>query len=146
MAVDLLALNENLQRPSALTIEQVQDLDTLKAWCHIANTCFEWSDVAESAFFTLMSESLDTQVPFYHYMGYLNGEPVATSSLLLGAGVAGIYNVATLPDARRQGIGTAITLAALRDARATGYRIGILQAYEMGLTFTIDLDFKSIAK
>lgn len=146
MALDLLALHENLQLPSGLTIEQVQDLDTLKVWCHIASICFEWPDFAESAFLTLISESLDTQMPFYHYIGYLNGEPVATSSLLLGAGVAGLYNVATLPDARRQGIGTAITLAALRDARATGYRISILHAYEMGFNIYHRLGFQEYCK
>jgi len=128
LAVDLLALNEDLPAPPGLTIEHVTDVETLKQSCQVVSRhVFEWPDYAVDALLDYhLSVGLDAQSPQRCYVGRLRGELVAKSDLVLGAGVAGLYGVATVPQARRQGIGTAMTLAALREARALGYRVGIL--------------------
>jgi GNAT superfamily N-acetyltransferase len=147
MAVDLLALNEGLPVPPGLTIEQVGDGETLEQWCRSLSLGFEWPDFAEDAWLDLYrSIGLGAQLPFRHYLARLKGKPVATSSLFLGEGIAGIYDVVTLPEARRQGIGAALTLAPLREARALGYRVGILQSSDMGFSVYHRVGFREYCK
>ncbi len=66
------------------------------------------------------------------------------SVLLLHAGIAGIYGVATLPETRKQGIGAALTLYTMREARALGYRVAILAPSHMGLHMYQTLGFQEV--
>jgi ribosomal protein S18 acetylase RimI-like enzyme len=62
--------------------------------------------------------------------------------LFNGAGVASVYAVATLPAARGQGIGGAITLMPLLEAREMGYRYGVLFSSEMGVSVYERIGFR----
>jgi GNAT superfamily N-acetyltransferase len=145
MAVDLLELNEDLTTPSGLTIERVGDPEMLRKWAYASLTGFGISDTNVSTWFDVFA-GLGFDLPLRNYVGSLNGEAIATSGLFLAAGVAGVYVVATIPEARRQGIGAAITLAPLREARAMGYRIGILHSSPMGLGVYHRIGFKEYCK
>jgi GNAT superfamily N-acetyltransferase len=142
MAADLHKLNEHLSFASDLSIKEVVDGDMLKEWMRVMAA---GSGMPDSAYELLLD--VYARHGFAHgssarfYLALLHEEPVATSLLFLSGGVAGIYNVATLPHARRQGIGAAVTLAALLEARATGYRIGVLQSSQMGLHVYRNLGF-----
>lgn len=144
MAIDLAKVNEEPISPASLSIQVVGDERTLRQWAFISAGCFGLQDFEDYCFDLWMDLGFD--LPIRHYLGLLNGEPVATSTLFLAAGVAGIYNVAVLPDARRQGIGAAITLAPLRDARAQGYRVGVLGASEMGYNVYRRVGFQEYCK
>lgn len=61
-----------------------------------------------------------------HYLARLDGKPAGISQLFLGRETAGIYCVAVLSEARQRGIGTALTLAAIQNAKASGYRWCVL--------------------
>src|SRR5712691_4264296 len=76
------------------------------------------------------------------YLGTIAGEPVATVALFFGAGVAAIEHVVTIPQVRRQGIGAAITLMAAQEARAQGYRVGVLTSSPMGLNIYSRIGFR----
>ena len=143
MAVDLHTLDKQLSLPPRLTIERVGNEETLKTWLRVMVAGSELLEEGLALLLDVVTKhgfKHDSDV--HYYLGRLDGRPVATSLLYLGGGVAGIYNVATIPEARRQGIGSALTLAPLLDAQSWGYRIGILQSTAMGLNLYRRLGFK----
>jgi ribosomal protein S18 acetylase RimI-like enzyme len=74
------------------------------------------------------------KTPWRMFVGYLNGEPVATNMLFNGGGVASVYAVAAIPSAQGKGIGAAITLKPLLEARdSDGYKYAVLFSSEMGI-------------
>ena len=89
---------------------------------------------------------LGLDFPIRNYVGYWNNKPVSTSTIFYGGGVAGIYCVSTLPEARGRGIGAAITLRPLRVAREMGYRVGVLQSSEMGFNIYKNLGFRHLCQ
>lgn len=74
------------------------------------------------------------RTPWRMVLGRLDGEPVATNIVLNGAGVVGVYGIAVSPSARGKGIGAAITLKPMLEARdQQGYQYAVLFSTEMGL-------------
>jgi len=143
MAIDLATLPQPTESP--LTIRRVEGQDMLAEWIDVLMRGFGMPTEMGSGFFALL-EGLGTDFPYRHYLGYLNDKPVASSTLFLGAGVAGIYNVATVAEARGQGIGSTMTLAPLYDARDMGYRGSVLQSSEMGYGVYQRLGFQKLCR
>jgi len=133
MAADLWALEDAPSSPAGLRVQHVEDMETLKQWSQITARAFEFPEEIGDAIFKIEADlNPSTQGARRLYLGVREGEPVASGLLFLGAGVAGLYGVGTIPEARRQGIGRAMTLAPLLEARAMGYRIGVLHASPLG--------------
>lgn len=146
MALDLSRLNEDLPAPEDLVIRLAQDESGWQAW-GLAMALGFGAPLEKVEFITniwcdlLYLANPETTLA---YTAYQHGEPVATSLLKLAAGVAGIYSVATVPEARRQGIGGRVTLYPLLQARQMGYRAGVLGSSEMGLGVYRALGFQEI--
>jgi GNAT superfamily N-acetyltransferase len=147
MAVDLRALDDDAQLPPDLTIERVSDLAGLRAWSEIFTTAFGQPASAAEATVAVETDLGIGEHPWRRlYVGSWRGEPMATALLFLGAGVAGIHGVGTFSKARRQGIGMAMTLTALLEARAMGYRIGVLHASSLGVGVYRRLGFQEYCR
>ena len=67
-----------------------------------------------------------------HYLGYLNGEVAACATVLLGEGIAGLWNVGTLRPFRGQGVASALLSQILAEATVDGYPDSVLVASPMG--------------
>ena len=80
------------------------------------------------------------------YTAYLNNQPVGTSMLNCDGSCAGIYCVAVVSEARRKGVGRAVTAHALAIAKAEGYTLGALQASAMGEPLYRRMGFTSQGK
>jgi GNAT superfamily N-acetyltransferase len=145
MAVDLSLLPDGLPTHAGLRIVAVDGEHVLKQWIHVASIGFRVDEHFEKVWFDFFADAISDR-RFQTYLALLDGKPVATSQLFLSEGVAGIYNVSCIPDARGQGIGSAVTLAPLLEARQLGYRIGILQASKAGYNAYRRLGFQDYGK
>jgi ribosomal protein S18 acetylase RimI-like enzyme len=145
MAVDLHEMNETMQPIDGFEIRDVTDEESMRIWAKIFVHGYGLPSNWEPATFDLwMKFGLD--FPIRNYLGYLNGKPVSTSTVFYGGGAAGIYGVSTLPEARGKGIGAAITLKPLQDARGMSYRVGVLQSSEMGFNVYKKLGFRHLCQ
>jgi GNAT superfamily N-acetyltransferase len=140
MAIDLSALPEETQVPEGFVVERVSDEAGLAEWVATFGSGFglgpadlEW---AKEVF-----PKLGLGERWRYYLGRLAGEPVATSALFFAVGVAGVYCVSTVERTRRRGIGAAVTLAALHEAKSLGHNVGILGSSAMGYTVYRRLGF-----
>lgn len=147
MAVDLHRLNGIVPAPAGLRIERVRDEASLRMWgATLALGFGEGEREASWVRDVYQVIGLGDDAPFRHYLGWLGDTPAATATLFMDGVSAGIYFVMTAPEARRQGIGAAITLHALRAARSLGYRVGVLGASDAGYPVYRRLGFAEYCK
>jgi GNAT superfamily N-acetyltransferase len=135
MAADLREADESLLErvPPGFVIREAASETELYAFKKVFVETYQIPDWAGQAWVDAALSLGIGSTPWRMYVGWLDGEPVATNMLFNGAGVASVYAVATLPAAQRRGIGAAITLQPLLTARELGYRYAVLFSSEMGV-------------
>ena len=127
---------------AGLRIVEIADRDALAAWHETMAAGFELQGLSKHSLLSVEG-ALPCDDPAYHrYLALLDGVPVATGALFVSEGVAGLYNIATLPHARRRGIGSALTSDLLRRAREASSRLAILTASEMARSTYERLGFR----
>ena len=112
-----------------IEIRRVTSGPTRDAFCAIGSVCF---NVPLSWFCEVFHEGA-VWSRFFAYVGYREGEPVTTAAVVMAGGVAGVYNVATIPTHQRHGYGEAVMRHALREIhREHGIERTILQSTPAG--------------
>ncbi|HVG38352.1 MAG TPA: GNAT family N-acetyltransferase [Pyrinomonadaceae bacterium] len=129
--------------PPGLTVGRVRTLADLADWIDV---WIDGDDEARGAREQLYAcLGVDGPRPLRHYLARLNNQPVGVSQLFLGRRSAGLYCVAVPPAFRRRGIGRALTLRPLRDARDLGYSVAVLGPSPEGQPLYRSLGFECFA-
>jgi GNAT superfamily N-acetyltransferase len=76
------------------------------------------------------------------YVGYASGAPVASGLGWRTGRTIGVYAIATIPAARRNGYGAAMTARVVTDGLNAGCDVAVLQASELGRPIYERLGFR----
>lgn len=111
MVADLSHLPDEVPYLGDLEIKRAVTEKMMADWLIPIDQAFQLPDFVNDFFIRVyLALGLDENNPTRHFVAYLEGRPIACSTLYLGADqVAGIWNVATTSEARGKGIGTAVT-------------------------------------
>ncbi len=93
-----------------LEIVRVSDVDTLREF---ATTSLAGFGAPPLPPLSIYAPATLADPRFFYFLGRVDGRGVSTATAFVHAGVVGVYDVATLHDARRRGYGTALTVRAM---------------------------------
>jgi ribosomal protein S18 acetylase RimI-like enzyme len=149
MAMDLHDLPAEAAAPSGVRIELVDDAEAVDTYVDLLMREMQHSHGAAPADARQIRRQhllgkLGHDPDSRRFIAWLDSRPVATSRLSMAGGVAGLYTVVTVPEARGRGIGRAMTLRALHAGRDAEMRIGTLQATDMGFRIYTKLGFEEL--
>ncbi len=143
MIADLTTVPLDLPLPAGITMRQLTHVDELTDWLAVFTVVFSspeherwvWREAYERC-------GVGENKPWQHFVAFDGAKPLATTSVLVEGDLAGIYFVATMPEARGRGIGAAVTRAAMRYARDIGATRAALQSSDAGFSVYRGLGFE----
>ena len=111
----------------------------------IRRIAFRFPEGVALDYFAAISDDWLKGDPARLYLARLpDGPPAAIGALVMGAGMPGVYAMATLPDYRCRGLGKAILARILTDATAGGHSLIALTAGELGYPLYRQFGFEHI--
>lgn len=143
------AMKNNLKTaPSlpGLKIKSIETEEDVKIFANLIGNCFGFSSEVIQQYSDTSHSAMERKQQ-KHFMAYINDIPVSTVTLTITGTTAGIWNGATLPEYRRQGIGTALCFTAIAEAKACGCEQVVAVLMPKGLAWGLcrDLGFKEIS-
>jgi ribosomal protein S18 acetylase RimI-like enzyme len=128
----------------AMNVRRVDSPQTLEDFRALGSICFH---VPMAWFSEVFDGRISPNYPFVCWVGYREGEPVATAATVTSDGVMGLYNIATSPDYRHQGYGEAITRHAIDAAlRVTQANSIVLQSTSLGMRLYERMGFQPVTR
>jgi GNAT superfamily N-acetyltransferase len=124
---------------AGITIERADDA----RWDQFLDVSAEGFGMPRALAERLFPASLQADQRLRAFVGTVDGRPVATAASVRTGSTVGIYSVATVPEARGRGFGTAMTWHTLADADP-GWELAVLQASDMGRPIYERMGFKLV--
>ena len=121
--------------PEKFVIKQVETKEEMKVFVDIFNQCYGGA-TPEEPYGALPKEYGECLVDSFtqqrgkkiiHYLGLFDKKPVGIATLIFSGDYGCIYNVGTIPNHRKKGIGSALTLNAVTDSIKNSAKIVFLQ-------------------
>lgn len=128
------------ESPPKVEISIIKNGGELSDWIIPVQVAFQLDEKATSQYRYCLEQTKDK---FVHFIAKDQEKIVAAATLYLHDEIAGFYNLAVLPEYRKQGIGTALHYARLNEARIRGYAHATLQATPMASALDGSLGFKT---
>lgn len=149
----ILNRKDTSKKPAAkITIKPLSCSNDVPVFCSLMAKIFQIPPEYEQGLKEFTFDSI--QAGWKFYLEYINKTPVGTGALFSANKVGGVFNVGTLSEYRKQGIGTALMQQIICDSIDSGNLIHTLQA-ETGkdaerlykkMGFTIDHHIQFFAK
>jgi hypothetical protein len=152
MAIDLGEIKAGFSEPQGLIVRTVNNASDSRKWAEclasswespkelvpwmMANPCYNVELIPKSGKGMLRRM----------YLGLIDDEPAGTCMLNWSDDMAGLQTVGTRKSARYKGVGSAVVAAALRDARALGFKFVVVLSTVEGVKLYSKLGFKVFGK
>jgi GNAT superfamily N-acetyltransferase len=148
MARDLSHLPEIPSLPTGIDIRKVINKQDSGAWHQFAAWRWHIPPNYQNIYASVLSQfyvgAPDSNA--HVWQAWREGHPVAKVALYLGSGSAGIYAVATKPEARRLGLARILTLTALSHARELGYHLAVLHSTPIAKGLYESIGFSTLSE
>lgn len=130
MWADLQSITSLLTPIEDFQIRYIQIPEDLTHFANVLAGLFGDSPEATQVrrYYTIIRQYYATNQPMRLYLGEQSGQVVATGTLFIDKAIAGIYDIATRPEWRYKGYGTAMFRHLVQEARQQGVTQAVLQA------------------
>jgi N-acetylglutamate synthase len=125
--------------PEEFDCRQVDDMSALETF----QKTFSLANQLPDTGFWLSKALLDAP-EWDLFVGFLDGNPVSTGFGFTSDGITGVWGIATLPQYRGRGMGTAITWAVVYSGGEKGADAAYLWATEMGFSVYQKMGFRHV--
>jgi ribosomal protein S18 acetylase RimI-like enzyme len=147
MALSLRAATAPAPPVTGLQVRRVRTAAELDVFARLSAANWDPPDAQVLRFYERTAPALlSVESPQWLYVGYLDGEPVATAEATVSGGTVALFNISTRPAFRGRGIGSMMTRFPLREAQAGGCDLAVLRAAAAGVSIYRRLGFANFGK